>query len=247
MQLYVDIKILRELVNAIAGKNTEAIVDILKDKKNVNEFKIAEKLGLTINQARNILYKLYDEGIVSFIRKKDKQKGWYIYYWTLSTAKALKWFVATKRREIENQKHQLASRETKRFFSCPTCHIELNEETALHYDFICQECGQVLSLTLKEEKVEEAKKALEEAKKQLALAEGELAKIAEKEVRKAAREEAKKAKPKKKLTRKAKKAKIKPKKAKIKPKRVKAKPKAKQKKARAKKKAKAKKAKIKKK
>ena len=50
------------------------IVDLLYGKANVNEFLIAKKLNVTINQARNILYKLGDEGLVSFIRKKDKKK-----------------------------------------------------------------------------------------------------------------------------------------------------------------------------
>lgn len=205
MKTQADTKILQELVSSIAGKNTEAVVDILKDKKDINEFKIAEKLGMTINQTRNILYKLYNEGIASFTRKKDKQKGWYICYWTLNTAKALGRFVDIKKREIENLKYQIASRETKHFYSCPTCHIEFNEETALHYDFLCPECGQLLSITLKEKKIEEIKKAVEEAKEQLALAEQELAKKAEKEARKVARESVKKAKTKRKVTRKARK------------------------------------------
>lgn len=194
MKTQADTKILQELVSAIAGKNTEAVVDVLKDKKDINEFKIAEKLGMTINQARNILYKLYNEGIASFTRRKDKQKGWYICYWTLNTTKALGRYLDIKKKEIENLRYQIASRETKRFYSCQTCHIEFNEETALHHDFMCPECGQLLSITLKEKKIEEIKKAVDEAKEQLALAEQELAKIAEKEVRKVARKKAKKVK-----------------------------------------------------
>lgn len=202
MKTEADTKILQELVSAIAGKNTEAIVSVLKGKKDVNEFKIAEKLEATINQARNILYKLYNEGVASFTRKKDKQKGWYICYWTLNTAKALGRFLDIKKRETENLKHQIASRETKRFFSCPTCHVEFNEETALYHNFICPECGQLLSIVPKEKKIEEMKRSIEKAKEEVALAEQELAKIAEKEAKKVAGEKVKKAKIKKKVTRK---------------------------------------------
>jgi len=198
MQNRADTRILQELVCAIAGKNTEAVVDILKDKKDVNEYKIAKKLEMTINQTRNILYKLYNEGIVSFTRKKDKQKGWYIYYWTFNTAKAIERFLEIKKMEIENLKHQLASRETKRFFSCQTCHIEFSEEIALHHDFICPECGQLLALTLKEDKINEIEVAIKKAKERLALAEQELEKIAKRKVKKEAREKAKKAKRRKK-------------------------------------------------
>ena len=70
-----QIKFLKSIVETLTNKQSAAIVDLLVDKKDVNEFLIAKKLGLTINQTRNILYKLSDFGLVSFIRKKDKRKG----------------------------------------------------------------------------------------------------------------------------------------------------------------------------
>ena len=96
--------LLNEVIKKIAGKNTEAIVPILIAKKNVNEFKIADKLKLTINQARNILYKLHAHDVVSFTRKKDKRKGWYIYFWTLDEVKALE--ALKKIKEQESPKEQ---------------------------------------------------------------------------------------------------------------------------------------------
>jgi transcription initiation factor TFIIE subunit alpha len=78
-------KFLGDLIEEIAGEGASLIVDILYKKKDVNEFAIAKKMDLTINQLRNILYKLSAQGLVSFIRKKDERKGWYIYYWTLNS------------------------------------------------------------------------------------------------------------------------------------------------------------------
>ncbi len=51
-------KILKNVVTLIVGKQAEDIVDLLDTKKHVNEFVIAKKLNLTINQTRNILYKI---------------------------------------------------------------------------------------------------------------------------------------------------------------------------------------------
>ncbi len=68
-------KILKKIVPQFAGQGSEKLVDLLFKKQNVNEFLIAKKLNLTINQTRNMLYKLADEGLVEFIRKKDKKKG----------------------------------------------------------------------------------------------------------------------------------------------------------------------------
>ena len=83
------IKLLKIVIEDLINKQSVEIIDLLAGKKNVNEFSIAKNLNLTINQTRNILYKLSDFGLVSFIRKKDKRKGWYIYFWTLNIHQAL--------------------------------------------------------------------------------------------------------------------------------------------------------------
>lgn len=74
-------KFLREYISIVAGSGADKILAILFNKKNVNEFLIAKKLNMTINQTRNILYKLADGGLVHFMRKKDlKSGGWYTYF-----------------------------------------------------------------------------------------------------------------------------------------------------------------------
>src|SRR3990172_1545143 len=104
------------------------IVDLLDEQKYINEFVIAKKLGLTINQVRNILYKISDYGLVSSIRKKDKKKGWYTYFWKIEILKALEFLRENLIKKIDNIEHQVKSREMKRFYACPRCHLELTEE-----------------------------------------------------------------------------------------------------------------------
>jgi len=168
----------------LAGKNTEKIIDILAEKKDISEFKIADKLQLTVNQARNILYKLYAHSIVSFIRKKDRQKGWFVYYYTLNVPKSLEKLIELKKKEIENLKHQLSSRENKNFFRCESCNVELNEETALLHDFLCPECGVLLKAASNVKIISETKNAIASAEKELNIAKGILLRIREKEEKK---------------------------------------------------------------
>ena len=69
-----QVKILLEnIVTNVVGIGGENLVNLMHNKKNVNEFLIAKKMDLTINQTRNMLYKLADQGLVQFIRKKDKK------------------------------------------------------------------------------------------------------------------------------------------------------------------------------
>ena len=139
--------LLRDIATEVGGKNGSFIVDILFGKKHVNEFFIAKKLKLTINQTRNILYKLSDEGLVSSIRKKDKKKGWYTYFWTFNTDKALALSKRIILKNIDQLEHQLNSRHQKRFYKCKVCSTEVTEENALLHEFTCQECGEVYELS----------------------------------------------------------------------------------------------------
>lgn len=137
--------LLKQVVGSIAGASSGGLVDLLYGKKNVNEFLIAKKLNLTINQTRNILYKLADEGLVSFIRKKDSKKGgWYTYFWTLNSGKSLIKFKETLTHEIDKLQQQLSLKRDGRFFVCENCALEFDEENALAHNYSCPECGEVL-------------------------------------------------------------------------------------------------------
>ena len=146
-EVQMKIKFLKSIVEHLTSFNAVPIVDLLVGKKDVNEFLIAKKLDLTINQTRNILYKLSDFGLVSFIRKKDKKKGWYIYFWTLNVVKSLGLFEKKMRENLAQLEIQLKNRKEKRYYVCKTCNIESSEEVALLNNFICSECEDVYSLS----------------------------------------------------------------------------------------------------
>lgn len=214
-------KFLNEYVSIVAGSGAEKIVAVLFKKKNVNEFLIAKKLNMTINQTRNILYKLADSGLVHFMRKKDlKSGGWYTYFWTLDEYKCLINYRDSISREVEKQEEILITRKTKQFYICKTCGIEVSDEQALLNEFTCTECGEVYSLKDSEEGVKEIEKLIHKMKDKLDQVQIEVDKLAAKQVvvkkeKKTTKAKAKKAVKKKAKTTKAK-AKSKPKKTKAK-------------------------------
>jgi transcription factor E len=160
-------KFLRDTMVSIAGRQAEPIVDLLNGKKYINEFLIAKKLNLTINQTRNILYKISDYGLVSSIRKKDKKKGWYTYFWKLEILKCLEFLRAEIIKKIEQINHQIKSRETKEFYICQKCNIEFNEENALIHNFACNECGEIMSRKDNTSVVKEYNKELDKLRREL--------------------------------------------------------------------------------
>ena len=173
-------KFLEESVGSVVGKSYERIVDLLLNKKHVNEFLIAKKLDLTINQTRNILYKLQDNGMVSAIRKKDKKKGWYTYFWRLEVLKILEFLRESYLKKIEQLNNQIINRESKNFYICSTCNIEFNETNALVHDFTCPECGEVLVIKDNAELLKQLNRNLNKIKESLASLEKEILKEKEK-------------------------------------------------------------------
>jgi transcription factor E len=182
-----QVKLLHDLVEEMAGEDTGRIVEILFGKKDVNEFLIAKKMELTINQVRNILYKLSAEGLVSFIRKKDKRKGWYIYYWTLKTEKCLVKLEQSLSSKIGTLNGILHERENDRFYTCAPCAIEVTEEKALEHGFSCEECADVYELSDNSRPIRDTKAKITRTGKELEMIQGELTVIREKEAKKRAR------------------------------------------------------------
>ena len=204
-------KFLIEVIVGIVGKPGEDLVALLDDKKYTNEFLIAKKLDLTINQTRNILYKISDYGLVSSIRKKDKKKGWYTYFWKIETLKSLEFLKEILLKNINRINKQIESRKEKQFYICKRCNIEITEEKALPHNFICNECGEVYSMKDNSLVLRSLEKEKNKLDKQLSLIneeiQGEKAKLEKSKTRRLKKEEKEKAekrKIKRELTRKKK-------------------------------------------
>lgn len=177
-----QINYLKKVVENTAGIEAAKIVDLLYNKKDINEFLIAKKLGLTINQTRNLLYKLSHLGIINSIRKKDKRKGWYIYFWTFDVMRSLEVLEASLSKEIFNFKSELSRKKEQRSYKCNLCGREANEEVALLDNFICPECGEVYQLADNAKAIEIINKNIAKLDKEINLVQAEINK--EQEIKK---------------------------------------------------------------
>jgi len=167
---------LKEIVIITVGKQVEPIAELLNSKKHINEFVIAKKLDLTINQTRNILYKLSDFGIISSIRKKDKKKGWYTYYWRFEIMKCLLFLKELLVKKLEELDKEILERQKKTFYGCESCELEYTQEEAMLKDFTCDECGQIFTTKDDTKYLKELAKSKEKIQERLAQVEVELSK-----------------------------------------------------------------------
>ncbi len=160
-------KLVEDVVTSVAGEDVLPLVKLLKNKKNVSEFKLAESLKLEINVVRNMLYRLYHANLVSFIRRKDKKKGWYIYYWTFRLKQIKHLALSLKKEKIERLKDRLARENESSFFVCPNSCMRLDFEQAVGFEFKCPECASIMQQESNEDRIKQLEKEISALEKEL--------------------------------------------------------------------------------
>ncbi len=137
---------LLDMVEDVAGPEIRKVTILLidQDEEVTDEF-IADELNIKLDEVRKSLYKLHDLEIASFRRIRDKNTGWYIYFWKLLTEN-INSVVIKKQRAIQwKLMERLQHEKENMFFTCgkKECYrLTFNE--AMEYDFICPKCGETL-------------------------------------------------------------------------------------------------------
>ncbi len=137
-------KLIEEVVKELVGEDALTIVYYLIGRTKVSEFVIAQELDLEIHKARNLLYKLFEQNILSFIRKKDKIKGWYICYWDFNERSLpfLKEKITASK--LNKLKERLEKESTSTFYMCKNACTRMDFERAMEFNFKCPECGELM-------------------------------------------------------------------------------------------------------
>lgn len=137
--------LLKKIVIELVSEEAMPIVEYLKGKTKISEFVIAEELEIEIHKTRFILYKLLEHNIVSFIRKKDKIKGWYICYWDLNEDMLPYLNEKIKEEKLEKLKERLTREESNQFYMCRSACARMDFDKAVGFNFKCPECGEIMN------------------------------------------------------------------------------------------------------
>lgn len=160
-------KKIEETIIDVAGEEGLRLVKELRNKENISEFTLANKLKRDIKLIRHILYKLSNYNLVSSTRKKDKQKGWYIYYWTVIPENVKFLYLKKKRETLQRLKEHLVKEQTEQIFACPKICVRLDFDQAMDFEFRCPECGDLLSQDQNPERFTRLQKKIKEIEDEL--------------------------------------------------------------------------------
>ena len=150
-------KKIEDILVEILGEEALSLIRYLSGRENVSEFDLANKTKKDIKIVRKMLYILYNNNLVSFNRKKDKLKGWYIYYWTL-VPESIKYLYFKKKKErLAFLKTRLEEETKELFFVCKSRCIRLTFDQAMDIEFHCPECGELIAQDNTEQSVADIK------------------------------------------------------------------------------------------
>ncbi len=175
----VDVKpddLLEEFILRLTNPLTLLVFKTLKKRQgNTTEEEIATEIGISKNMTRKLLYKLHDLNIVIYRRIRDKETGWYHYYWRVNWENIPLVLINRKRETINKLKERLKKEtEGQGVYRCPRCGREYSFDKAFEYEFRCPKCDEELVYVEKgkyrqvlEKYIERLEKELEEESKKI--------------------------------------------------------------------------------
>lgn len=132
-----------EFLEDLLGEGGVEIASIIGMKETTAE-ELAEETSMKINDVRKVLYKLYDHRLASYRRIRDKNTGWYIYYWKLDMEKAPEIIEDIENNYLSGLEERLAHETSSMYFLCSNNCMRYSFDEAQELMFKCPQCDEPL-------------------------------------------------------------------------------------------------------
>ncbi len=110
--------LIKQVVIEFAGDDAFEVASRLKEDEETTDEEIANQTGMRLNAVRKILYKLYDLHLASYRRTRDKETGWFVYYWILEPERIHDLLREKKNKVLERLRQRLAYEAENTFYHC---------------------------------------------------------------------------------------------------------------------------------
>ena len=135
------------IIKSTFGETSKLVFEtLLKIGREVQDEDLAMHSGLHVSEVRRILYKLSEHGFVTSRRVRDRETGYYIYFWRANTEYLPQILISRKKTVLNKLSERLKYEETY-IFQCSSCGGERERfsfDDAMLSDFKCPRCGAQL-------------------------------------------------------------------------------------------------------
>ncbi|AWS00610.1 transcription factor E [Metallosphaera hakonensis] len=137
---------MKDMARDLLGEDVIDVLSFLLDNKaELTDEEMANKLNVKVNEVRKKLYALADHGLVSYRRTRDKESGWYVYFWKANVDQINELLLARKREILNKLKARLEYESNNEFYICPEDKTKYTFEEAFENEFKCPKCGVQLT------------------------------------------------------------------------------------------------------
>lgn len=160
-------KLAERVVSQVVGDDAFPALEKLYKTQDISEFDIADLYDGDIHFARNVLYRMHNNNLVSFIKRKDKEKGWYVYYWTINQKRIKELAVKLNEERREALQNRLKREKDHLYYVCCNSCVRLDFDSATDFQFRCPECSEILMEEDNSKKIDLIEKELEKVEQKL--------------------------------------------------------------------------------
>jgi len=154
--------VITDVLARVVGANSLDVIAELAAERELDDFSLAERLGMDVKTVRKILYKLYDHRLVRFRRIKDEETGWYIYIWSFDEDKLQSLVEKVRRERIKTLRRKLEYERENQFFACENGCLRVTFDKAMELGFVCPHCGGKMVFFDNSKLVEQLERQLKE-------------------------------------------------------------------------------------
>lgn len=138
-----SVEVLERFIERLLGEEALKIFRTLaNERRDMTEDEISEKVGFGKNITRKTLYSLSEYRLVLYKRVKDRDTGWYYYYWRLNYEE-LPFVLLELKKDIVSKLREKAARlrEESSVYVCPACNRKYSFNQAFEREFRCEYCN----------------------------------------------------------------------------------------------------------
>ena len=127
----------------------------------------SEVIRIALKEVRKSLYKLNERSLARYRRVRDKETGYFVYYWSPIWERIRDLIISRRKQTIKRLKQRLDYEQRNLLYVCEEGHTPVTFSDAFELGFICNVCGQELAQKENEETISILKKKITELEKVL--------------------------------------------------------------------------------
>lgn len=139
----VDMRLFERIVGTLMGEDTVYVAKYLLQNPESTDEEMADDLNLNIKVVRNALFKLNEQSLARFRRIRNADTGYFVYYWTLESAKVYDLIRRRSNKIIKLLRQRIEFESENLMYYCGTddCTPVVLDQ-AYTDNFVCKTCNK---------------------------------------------------------------------------------------------------------